>query len=141
MPHKRPAIVGHEPLGPLPLIPLFHICDVLVKTFSLLVTNVAQVLREPIEVGMEIMQFYTHAAPQLFEVTQHIVNQFLEVSSFRLPEEVFHNHHERVPRSFLVLAHRAGESRVVDQLVDLGSIEDPRRDLRRAPFREGAIDG
>jgi hypothetical protein len=45
---EGPAVVNQHTEAPLPLVPLFHVGNVLMKSLSVLVTDSAKILREEV---------------------------------------------------------------------------------------------
>ena len=52
---EHPAEVSHHAGVPFALIVALHLCNVLVESFSMLITHCSKVWREEVEVGMEEM--------------------------------------------------------------------------------------
>ena len=70
IPLQCPAIVCHHTWGPLVLVPLFHSQNVLVKSFTMFVTDFAEIFREEFQVGLQKVDFQTHIASHSFVRSQ-----------------------------------------------------------------------
>ena len=74
-PYQIPYIVSHHGFVPSSLIALFHHLDILVKSFTMLLAYVSQVVTKEIQVGMQKMQLQGHAATKLFITFDQIGHQ------------------------------------------------------------------
>ena len=61
-PFKAPTKVSHHANAPATLIPGFHLSYVLVESLPLLFTKFTKVFRKIIKMGMQEMDFNTHAS-------------------------------------------------------------------------------
>ncbi|GBN17356.1 hypothetical protein AVEN_69372-1 [Araneus ventricosus] len=50
---ERPTVVSQHCRGPIPLVPFFHVGNVLIKTFTVLITDIPAVIREEIQVEVQ----------------------------------------------------------------------------------------
>ncbi|GBM10100.1 hypothetical protein AVEN_92923-1 [Araneus ventricosus] len=52
---ELPTIVRQRCRGPIPLVPFFHVGNVLMETFAVLINGMPAVIREEIQVGVQKM--------------------------------------------------------------------------------------
>ena len=78
-PLQCPAIVCQHTWGPLALVPLFHKQNVLVKSLTVFVTDLAHIFWEKIQVGLQKMDFQTHIASHSFVRSQQVLHNILIV--------------------------------------------------------------
>ena len=77
-----PAIVYQHIWDPLALVPLFHSQNVLVKSFTVFITDFADIFWEKIQVGLQKVDFQTHITFHSFVRSQHVLHNILIVRCF-----------------------------------------------------------
>jgi len=77
-----PAIVCQHTWGPLALVPLLHSQNVLVKSFTVLITDFAEIFWEEIQVWIQKVDFQTHIAPDSYVQSQQVLHSILIVRCF-----------------------------------------------------------
>jgi len=83
IPLQCPAIVCQHTWGPLALVPLFRSHNVLVKSFTVFVTDFAEVLwGGKIQVWLQKVDFQTQIASHSFVQTQQVLHNILMVRCF-----------------------------------------------------------
>ena len=84
IPLQCPAIVCQHTWGPLALVPLFHSQNVLVKSFTMFVTDFTKIFWEKIQVGLRKVDFQSHIASHSFVQSQQVLHNILIVRCFMI---------------------------------------------------------
>jgi len=79
---QRPEIVCERAWGPLALLPLYHSHNVLVKSFTVFVTDFAEIFWENIQVWLQRVDFQTHVASHSIVRSQQVLHNNLIVCCF-----------------------------------------------------------
>ncbi|GBM51008.1 hypothetical protein AVEN_41584-1 [Araneus ventricosus] len=61
---ERPTIVSQHWHVPIPLVPFFHVGNVLMKTFAVLITDLPSVINEEIQVGVQKVDLLLMMIPE-----------------------------------------------------------------------------
>ena len=69
-------------LRSLALVPLFQSQNILVKSFTVFVTDVAEIFWEKIQVGLQKVDFQTHIASHSFVQSQQVLHNIRIVRCF-----------------------------------------------------------
>ena len=103
-----PAIVCEHTWGPLAMVLLYHSQNVLVKSFTVFVTDFAEIFWEKIQVGLQKVDFQNHIASHSFVRSQQALHNILIVPCLVISKEVLANPLKRQPCiSFsLIQVHR-----------------------------------
>ena len=79
------------------LIPLFHRFDVLMESFSLLLTHCTKIARKIIHMAMQKVYFHTHIAPKHLESLEQVAHQESAILSFGIAKKTGHHHWKCIP--------------------------------------------
>jgi hypothetical protein len=78
-PLQHPTVVFHHVHSSSTLVSLFHFPYVLVKFFTMFLTNTTEILWKVVYVRMQEVQLCTHVAAQVFKVLQQIMHNILVI--------------------------------------------------------------
>ena len=84
IPPNDPAIVIHHVFIPSSLIPDFHDLQILVESFTLLITDSTKIFWKRINVAEQEMNFESHVATQIAEAIKAILNDVLVIFIFEV---------------------------------------------------------
>jgi len=82
IPLQCSTIVCQHTWGPLALVPLFHIQNVLMKSFTVFATDFADIFCKKIQVGLQKVDFQTHIASHSFVRSQQVQKNILIIRCF-----------------------------------------------------------
>jgi len=121
IPLQCPAIVCQHTWGPLALLLLFHSHNVLMNSFSVFVTDFAEIFWEKIQVWLQKVDFQTHIASLSFVRCHQVLHNIITVCCFVISWEVPANPLKWQPCISFILIQVFIELFVLHQLPDLGS--------------------
>ena len=77
IPLECPAMFCQDTWGPLALVPPFCSQNVLVKSFTVFVTDFAEIFWKKIQEGLQKVDFQTHIAPHSFVLSKQVLHNIL----------------------------------------------------------------
>ena len=95
--YQTPAVVSHDALTPVRLIPLSHRFDVLMESFSLLLAHCTKIVRKIIHMAMQEVYFHSHIPPKHLESLRQVTHQESVILSFRIAKKIGHHHYKCIP--------------------------------------------
>ena len=90
-------MVNHHAVTPAPLIPLFHCFDVLIESFSLLLTYYTKIVRKINHMAMQEVYFHIHIAPKHLERLKQVAHQKSLMLSFVIAKKIGHHRCKCIP--------------------------------------------
>jgi len=117
IPLHCPAAVCQHTWGPLALVPLFHSHNVLVKSFTVFVTDFAEIFWEKIQMWPQKVDFRTHIASHSVVRSQQDLHNILIGRCFVISKEVLANPLKWQPCISFSLVHVFFELSCISSLI------------------------
>ena len=89
--YQTPAVVSHHALTLVPLIPLFHHFDILMESFSLLLSHCTKIVRKIIRMAMREVHCHSHIAPKHLDSLKQVAHQEFVILSFGIAKKIGHH--------------------------------------------------
>ena len=89
--YQTPAVVSHHALILVALIPLFHRFDVLMESFSLLLSHCTKIVRKIIHMAMQEVYCHSHVVLKHLDSLKQVAQQESVILSFGIAKKIGHH--------------------------------------------------